>query len=92
MTLHDIIHVLDQLNEFDTIYAKEPWRVDSLAIVFSEPDCGGLPPEAQALDLSYFIEVAIAREFLEDWVSSSSGSVSTKEKCERLIQYAINDA
>jgi len=36
----------------------------------------------------YFLEVAIAREFREDWPSEQGESAL----CECLIQYAINDA
>ncbi len=36
----------------------------------------------------YFLEVAIARELKEDWPSAQGEAAC----CERLIQYAINDA
>jgi hypothetical protein len=92
MTLLETISTLDELEEADTIYLQEPWTEESIAVVAAEPDGGGLPPEAKALGLSYFIEVAIARDFIEDWLSSLPSPATMSERCARLIQYAVNDA
>ena len=92
MTLFDIIKDLDGIDESGTIYMKEPWTCDSMAIVAIEPDSGGLPNEARALGLSYFIEIAIARDFLSDWAATLPVTPTMQEQCERLIKYAINDA
>ncbi len=92
MRLLDVITVLDDLDEASTIYLQEPWTEEAIAVVAVEPDGGGLPPEAKAFDLKYFIEVSIAREFLHDWTRTLATSSSVSEQCERLIQYAINDA
>jgi len=69
-----------------------PWTCDSEAIVAHEPEEGGLPPEAEAVGAVYFLEVFIARDFLEDWVSAECREVSDWEKCERLIQFALCNA
>ena len=71
MTLLEAVRDLDSLDEGSTIYAAEPWAEGSQAIVASEPDAGGLPAEAQKLGLKYFLEVFVAREFLEGWVCES---------------------
>jgi len=92
MTLFEAIRDLDSLPEENTIYASEPWTADSQAIIAYEPDTGGLPVEAQELGLEYFLEVFIAREFLEGWIRSLDAEPTLQQKCERLIQYAINDA
>jgi len=92
MRLLDVITAVDVLNEGSTIYLQEPWTEESEAVIALEPDGGGLPPEAVALGLSYFIEVSIAREFLHDWARALAISPSASEQCERLIQYAIKDA
>jgi hypothetical protein len=42
--------------------------------------------------LSYFLEVSIAREFLEDWQASLPNPVTSTQRCDRLIEYALNDA
>ena len=34
-----------------------------------EPEAGGAPAEAKRLGLKYFLEVFIAREFIEGWIA-----------------------
>jgi len=92
MTLLDAINTLDDLDEGFTIYAAKPWAENSTAIVSQEPATGGLPTEAEKLGLQYFLEVFIARDFLDDWKGSLNEEPTLQEKCARLIQYAINDA
>jgi len=92
MKLVEAIEGLDSFDEGDTIFAAEPWTPESEAIVVREPDSGGLPTEAQRRELRYFIEVFIAREFLQGWLTSVTGSPTQEQKCARLIQYAITDA
>jgi hypothetical protein len=92
MTLLDIISNLDDFDEAATIYAKAPWRCDAVAVVAREPGEGGLPEEAKRLGFDYFLEVFIARDFLEDWMPSCQSLPTPQEKCDRVIQYAMNDA
>jgi hypothetical protein len=90
-----LLSVIDQLDSLDgelTVYAAEPWMKGSKAVAAREPVSGGLPAEAETLGIRYFLEVAIAREFLEDWASSLGHEPSDEERCERLIQYAVNDS
>lgn len=91
-TLVEIVNSCDGLSEVDTIYAREPWTEQSVAIVATEPSSGGLPEDAKNLGLRYFLEVSVANEFLVDWSQSLKREPTLKEKCQRLIQYAINDA
>lgn len=92
MKLVDIVADLATQDEDLTIYAKEPWACDSEAVLAREPDAGGLPTKAVTIDAAYFIEVFIANEFLEGWRDSQQRTTSAQEQCERLIEYAINDA
>jgi hypothetical protein len=62
------------------------------AILAREPDGGGLPREAMGRHAAYFIEVFVAKEFLDGWTTSVARPTSAREQCERLIQYAITDA
>jgi len=91
-TLLELIQDLDSLDEGSTIYAREPWTAQSQVVVAPEPDSGGLPPEAQKHGLKYFLEVSLAREFLEDWVTNLHREPTLEEKCARLIEYAVTDA
>lgn len=92
MKLVDIVGNLSTYGAELTIYAAEPWTYNAAAVVAGEPDTGGLPPEAAAIGASYFIEVFVAREFLEGWQQNEHPSATAQEQCERLIHYAVHDA
>jgi hypothetical protein len=92
MALMEVVENLATFDEAATIYAAAPWARDSKALIADEPESGGLPEQAKALGMRYFIEVTIARDFLEGWASSLDHAPSVEESCDRLIQYAVNDA
>jgi hypothetical protein len=92
MTLADVLGSLDSFDAEDTIYAAEPWGKESKAIVTRELDTGGVPEEAQAQGMKYFLEIFIARELLEDWKPTLAKEPTRDIICERLIHYAIYDA
>ena len=84
--LIDVVAELARLN-------PEPWTFDSAVVVAMEPDDGrGVPPEASVMGATYFLEVFVANEFLEDWQQNVAHELSVRERCEGLIGYAINDA
>lgn len=92
MKLIEAVRDMDSLDHESTISAAEPWTEDSQVVVAPEPDSGSPPPEAQKLGLKYFLEVFLARDFVEGWVANLDREPTLHEKCARLIQYAINDA
>jgi hypothetical protein len=92
MRLVDAVQRLDLLDEEATIYAAAPWTGESEAIVAREPDGQLLPHEAIVRGLTYFLEVIVARDFLEDWSAGLDTGPTLQQKCERLIAYATNDA
>ena len=92
MTLNDVINQLDSFDDDDTIYVKQPWTPDSEAIVVTEPEDGGLPDKAVKINAEYFLEIFLADEFLEGWLSSLDQKPSAKDQSLRLIQYVQNDA
>lgn len=92
MTLLDVISALHSFNEEDTIYSQEPWTRDAMATVALEPSAGGLPTEASSLGLTYFLEIAIAKEVLEGWIQNRETFPSLGEMCDRVILYATYDA
>ena len=91
---------LDGRNGSLTIYVVKPWRPDSEAIVVEPPEDGDaritFKTESGA-DACYFLEVFIAREFLEDRASQRlpmhrSGLLTAHpctRICNRLIHYAL---
>lgn len=92
MTLLEIIQKLETFDNESTIYADKPWIENSKALVLREPESGELPPEAKKLGLNYFLEVSIARDFLEDWAANLSTKPTIQQKFARLLQYATHDA
>lgn len=90
--LSELISRLDEFADEDTIYASEPWGGHSNVVVAREPASGGLPSEAAKAGMIYFLEMSLARRFIEDWVASLSRAPSNCELCDRLIRYAIFDA
>lgn len=50
------------------------------------------PAMVEQLNMKYFLEVFIARDFLNDWATSLEKPQTLEEECARLIHYAINDA
>ena len=92
ITLFEVVKNLDSFDEESTIYLEEPWTENSKAIVTLEPDTGGLPKKVKEEELRYFLEIFIAREFLEEWIASLDITPTLHQKCERLIQYAAFDA
>ncbi|WP_395782134.1 hypothetical protein [Aquidulcibacter sp.] len=87
--------VISRLSAFDieyTIYASAPWTDKSDAMVAKEPDAGGLPLEVSNAGLHYFLEISIAKEFVEDWIASLDEKPTPSTLCLRVIDYATNDA
>jgi hypothetical protein len=91
-----LVERLDELDDEDTIYVCEPWTEDSDAMVARDDPDSGLPfetpREAADAGMTYFLEVFVACEFLEDWTASLDEKPTLAATCRRLIEYAINDA
>jgi len=90
MTLKEIVANISNIDEDLTIYAKEPWQTTSIAIAELEESCQS--KETSSHKFEYFLEVFIAKEFLQDWEESLDHIPTLEEKTNRLIQYADNDA
>jgi hypothetical protein len=92
MTIIEAVQNLDSLDSEGTIYAARPWAANSIAVVDSEPEGGGIRHDAKEKGLDYFLEVIIAREILEDLEAYLERAPTSEERCERIIQYATYDA
>lgn len=90
MTLVETVQQLEKLDGNVTIYARIPWTPSTearLAVEGSE--------EARMIradGLSYFLEVLIARDFVEGWLVIQRRRPTGNQCCARLIEYATNDA
>jgi hypothetical protein len=92
MTLIDVVRDLDTFDNEGIICATKPWCDTSHAIVIVDPNAQRIPPEAEKLGMDYFLDIFIAREFMEDWMLNLDTTPTLQEKCSRLIHYAIYDA
>ncbi len=92
MTLLEAIKSLAALDQESTIYAAEPWTDASTVVVEREPKGGTTASADGEHGLKYFLEVFIARDFIEDWSAGLDTEPTLQETCARLIQCATRDA
>lgn len=92
MTLYDIIADIKNIDTSLVIFAKEPWTLNSEAILLLQSDNAVYLEEIRFPGYKYFIEIDIALDFLNDWIELFDKVPSREAQCERIIQYAINDA
>jgi uncharacterized RDD family membrane protein YckC len=92
MALSELLEKLDEFDDNLTIYAeRDPeWSANSRAIVSSQSKDGDVIDARK--DLSYFLEVDIAKEVIEMWKESCGHKPSAEDKCRAVIYYAENDA
>ena len=92
MTLREIINELDSFSEDLVIFATRDttWQPDMPAalVLDSDTDLIGVQLE----DLSYFLEVEIAKEVVQVWREWNHGEPAESQKIDALIYYADNDA
>lgn len=93
LRLIDVVGRLGSFDETHTIYATEPWGPDAPAIVAQPPeDPRGIPVEAEQQRATYFLEVWLAKQLVEDWINDSGRPIEITDQCNRLIEYAVDDA
>jgi uncharacterized RDD family membrane protein YckC len=91
LTLSELLEKLDDFDDNSIIYAeKNPeWSANSRAFVYLPSDDGEVIDAPK--DLSYFLEVDIAKEVIEFWKENCGHKPSTEDKCRAVIYYAEND-
>ena len=88
MTLLEAVRDLNTFDEVDTIYAAKPWIADSPVIITRQPEEGGPPAEVAAMGLDRFLQVYVARDFLDEWTRELGAVPSNRDQVARLIRYA----
>lgn len=86
ISLQELILNIKHIFDEQTIYAEQPWDITSKAITLSDSDKMEILIEDKYY--SYFLEVFIIKELIEDLANS----LSTQDLVFRIIEYAINDA
>ena len=92
MRLIDLLASREEWKDEEIIYAVLPWNCDCEAVVEVPASDSLVPVIRDGLRYDYFLETFIAFDFIEDYTASREQPFSEQEICERLIQYAINDA
>jgi hypothetical protein len=88
--LIDVVDRLDRLDDQDTIYVQEAAPA-AAAVVTREPDDGTSPHEA--VGLTYFLEVKLAKDAVRVWREWRGGAIPTlDDKLAAVIHYAANDS
>jgi len=90
LILLEVVRDLASLDEAFVIYAAEPFTENSEVILVPDVASGSLPMEMSGL--RYFLEVSIAREFIEGWLANLDKEPTPGARCARLIEYAYRDA
>lgn len=89
--LIDAISSIEEIDPGSTVYAKVPWNSESEAIVDFEPESGGIPESVANRSFEYFLEVFVILEVLQDSFEVPE-EVDENIRCDRVIEYALNDA
>jgi hypothetical protein len=89
MTLEEIIHDLDSIDDSLTICASRQPRWTRTSEAELCPATGA----PSGCRFPYFLEVSVAKNVIRAWSFARSGRVpDLSKKCEALIYYADNDA
>lgn len=90
MKLREILIGSDKLAEYDVVYAKRPWSLDSEAFVFRYEE--GQPVVRRLKDdpsFEYFLEAPLVKDIRQQVEDVGR---SSEEAIETLLYYAENDA
>ena len=90
MTLNEAVQQLAKLDSKLTIYARVPWAPSTEARLAFEGSSEA--KEIRADGLRYFLEVVVARDFIDGWIVTQRKLPTAKKCCTRLIEYATNEA
>src|SRR4051812_47939631 len=90
MTLDEVVRDLDRADRAATICARAPWSGASEAELLLPDEEGRLPKGWKERGLKYFLEVAIARDILEQYEEVKPRT--PEERLDFVIYYAENDA
>jgi hypothetical protein len=91
--LKDLIENIANTDDDAIIFQEDLNDLDSSILLYlPDEDDTGLVKEENGIIYHYLIEVFLAKEFLNDWLSSLSYIPPSEEMAKRLQEYAINDA
>lgn len=89
MNLGEALDQIETRAPDEVVFAKEPWTLQSEALVGRLDERWWVPAEIASQGFVYFLEVSVATEVL---ALIGGRPVSAEERRELLLYYAENDA
>ncbi|MEO6523233.1 MAG: hypothetical protein ABIN91_16235 [Mucilaginibacter sp.] len=91
MTLENLIDNLNEIDEDLVIFQKDQLSINSEVVLFDRKN-DDIIRIKDNVKYVYFLEVEIAKEFINDWVASLPVKPNSKTIALRVLEYAIHDA
>ena len=88
MNLFQILLNLHDFSDNETIYAVEPWTLESEAEVILEPATGLIHFSRDAKMFEYFLEITTAKALYQQLEIHNA---CTQAQCQHIIEYAIHN-
>ena len=88
----DLFQVLLNINDFkdsETIYAVEPWTLESKAAVIQEPAKVIMQFADSSAVFDYFLEIYLVKALFKN---TENQNLCMREQCQRIIEYALHNA
>lgn len=88
----DLFQVLLNINDFkdsETIYAVEPWTLESKAAVIQEPARVIMQFADSSAVFDYFLEIYLVKALFKN---TANQNLCMREQCQRIIEYALHNA
>ncbi len=92
MTLESLVENINEIGEDLVIFQEKELSMNSDVVLFNQDDDYSIERIKNNIRYVYFMEVFIAKDFINDLVNSLQTKPSTKDIALRLLEYAINDA
>ncbi|CAM4247128.1 hypothetical protein [Acinetobacter pragensis] len=88
----DLFQILLNINDFkdsETIYAVEPWTLESKAAVIQEPAKVIMQFADSSAVFDYFLEIYLVKALFKN---TENQNLCMREQCQRIIEYALHNA
>jgi hypothetical protein len=92
LTFYDVVLEADNFGEELGVYALMPWNKDSVTIVCHPEEQTGLFAVVDGIRYDYLIQISILCEIFDGLSRMLGREATIDEKCDRIIEYAMDDA
>lgn len=92
MTLHELIKNINEVDEELIIFQKDELDINAEIVLLNNEDGANGVVVLDGEKYLYLLEVSIAKEFIEGWMSDLPAKPTDEEITQRVWEFAINDA